>query len=114
MQFMLRTFLNTKYLSSKNLALLLNNFYYIVQKKYLGLLLVRMQLGNLMTYPSRRINKIPLNIKEQAADEIENPCFAIQLNKSSDVSQYSQLLAFGDMCMRKISRKNFYFTSLLN
>ena len=40
-----------KVAQAKNFTLLLNNCYYLVQKKWLGLLSVRMQLGNLMIYP---------------------------------------------------------------
>ena len=67
---------------------------------------------------SRRINEISLNIKEQVVDEIKkSPLFAIQLDESTDVSQFSQLLAFVRYVrsyMRKVSRRNFYFASLSN
>ena len=44
---------------------------------------------------SRRINEISLNIKEQVVDEIKkSPLFAIQLDESTNVSQFSQLLEF--------------------
>ena len=43
---------------------------------------------------SRRINEISLNIEEQVVDEIKKSLFAIQLDESTDVSQFSQLLAF--------------------
>ena len=53
---------------------------------------------------SRRINKISLNIKEQVVDEIKkSPLFAIQLDESTDVSQFSQLLAF----VRHVHEGNF-------
>ena len=43
---------------------------------------------------SRRINEISLNIQEQVVDDINKSPFAIQLDESLDVSQFSQLLAF--------------------
>ena len=43
---------------------------------------------------SRHINEISLNIKEQVVDKIKKSHFAIQLDESTDVSQFSQLLAF--------------------
>ena len=44
---------------------------------------------------SRRINEISLNIKEEVVDEIKKSrLFAIQLDESTDVSQFSQLLGF--------------------
>ena len=44
---------------------------------------------------SRGINEISLNIKEQVVDEIKkSPLFSIQLDESTDVSPFSQLLAF--------------------
>ena len=53
---------------------------------------------------SRRINEILLNIKEQVVDEIKRcPLFAIQLNESTDVSQFSQQLAF----VRYVHEGNF-------
>ena len=52
---------------------------------------------------SRRINEISLNIKEQVADEIKKSLFAMQLDESTDVSQFSQLLAF----VRHVHEGNF-------
>ena len=53
---------------------------------------------------SRRINEISLNIKEQVVDEIKkSPLFTIQLDESTDVSQFSQLLAF----VRYVHEGNF-------
>ena len=53
---------------------------------------------------SIRINEISLNIKEQVVDEIKkSPLFAIQLDESTDVSQFSQLLAF----VRYVHEGNF-------
>ena len=64
---------------------------------------------------SRRINEISLNIKEQVVDEIKkSPLFAIQLDESTDVSHFSQLLGFVRYVHEKVSRRNFYFASLLN
>ena len=41
---------------------------------------------------SRRIKEILQDIKEQVVDEIKkSPSFVIQLDESTDVSQYSQL-----------------------
>ena len=53
---------------------------------------------------SRRMNEISLNIKEQVLDEIKkSPLFAIQLHESTEVSQFSQLLAF----VRYVHEENF-------
>ena len=52
---------------------------------------------------SRRINEISLNIKEQVVDEIKKSLFAIQLDESTDVLQFSQLLAF----VRYVHEGNF-------
>ena len=53
---------------------------------------------------SRRIKEISQNIKEQVVDEIKKfPSFAIQLDESTDVSQYSQLLVF----VRYVHEENF-------
>ena len=53
---------------------------------------------------SRRINEISLNIKEQVVDEIKkSPLFAIQLDESTNVSHFSQLLGF----VRYVHEENF-------
>ena len=44
---------------------------------------------------SRHIKEISQNIKEQVVDKIKKfPYFSIQLDESTDFSQYSQLLVF--------------------
>ena len=63
----------------------------------------------------RRIKEITQNIKEQVVNEIKkSPYFAIQLDESTDVSQYSQLLVFVRYVHDENFRKNCYFASLLN
>ena len=53
---------------------------------------------------SRRIKEILQNIKEQVVDEIKkSPSFAIQLDKSTDISEYSQLL----LILRYVQEGNF-------
>ena len=49
------------------------------------------------------MKEISQNIKEQAVDEIKKSPFAIQLDESTDVSQYSQLLVF----VRYVHEGNF-------
>ena len=58
---------------------------------------------------SRHINEISLNIKEQVVDEIKKSPFAIQLDKSIDVLQYSQLLMFVQYVYKGNFKKEFLF-----
>ena len=43
---------------------------------------------------STRVNKISQNIKVQVVDEIKKSPSTVQLDESTDFSQYSQLLVF--------------------
>ena len=53
---------------------------------------------------SRRKNEISQNIMKQVVDKLKiSPSFAIQLDESVDVSQYSQLLVF----VRYVHEGNF-------
>ena len=64
---------------------------------------------------SRRINEISLNIKEQVVDEIKNLLF-LPYSWTNQLMSHNFLSYWHlcDMYMREISRRNFYFASLLN